>query len=117
MKRKKRGAVIFLFSTSLVICREQLPVTIAGLLKSANGLGQVALNRMNIYNPLTDLFFIDTRPDILDLTDLSSSLVAIIKKSQSFYPCVSFFTDQLTVAGNSSINTSKINPIKVFFVK
>ncbi len=112
MKKKKRGAIIFLFSTRLVICREQLPVTIAGLLKSANGLGQVALNLMNIYNPLTDLFFIDTRPDVLDLTDLPSSLRAIIKKSRSFYPCVSFFTDQLTVDGNSSINILPENSIK-----
>jgi glycosyltransferase involved in cell wall biosynthesis len=87
--------LIFIFLKS-----NYLPITIYGLIKSANGLGQVTINLLNIYSlEATNIFFKDSRVGVSTNYDLPENVYKIVKNNKlSPESGVCIFTDQLVCA-------------------
>jgi glycosyltransferase involved in cell wall biosynthesis len=111
-----------LVGTTFALCMfatycSKVEVNIAGLMKSANGLGQVSINLVNIYSSMALTNFIDSRPSISSFVDLPSNVTAVVKKKfvpQAYAKYVSIFADSLQelVLDESLFKTIPKNSIK-----
>jgi glycosyltransferase involved in cell wall biosynthesis len=112
MKQKFLMLFFILLLDVKYIFGKNLHLNINGLIKSANGLGQVSINLLNIYSLITsNISFLDSRNGVSTFYDLPSSINKIFNNQVQNYG-VSVFTDQLTVCGKHLYLDMPLNSIK-----
>lgn len=112
MQKKTLILSFILLLEAKYIFGKNLHLNINGLIKSANGLGQVTINLLNVYSLISpSLSFLDSRKGVSTFYDLPTNVSKILDNPVQDFG-VSVFTDQLTVCGNLLYLDMPSNSIK-----